>query len=332
MAMPLFEEDSEPGSSIEVRPSAVLELTWLLHLVIHAGHEPVRASGRAVLAAAADIRAELVALWGEDDCLCLPDTSILAERVGALLTDDLDPFLEGLERAARSDGPPLELRSETPADQQATRERLERLQRDPVLVRRYRDVLARVWDRARDEWEEVGRDRVRRAAGQWAERLDRGAAPLDVLPEKHILRRPQFTHLVEVRPRMVLSPLYFCKLRCGYVIDMTTYVHVGAPAEPGDPERVRREESEEVAARLKVLADGTRVALLRQLAEESLTVMDLARRFRLAQPTVSNHVRLLRDAGLLESRRQGARVLYRASPDRLDRLLTETRQVLLDRR
>jgi ArsR family transcriptional regulator len=331
MAMPLFEEDAEPARrSVEVRPSAVLELTWLLHLVTH-GHTPARASARAVAAVAGDIRAELVAIWG-DECLCVPDTSILAERIGALLTDDIDPFLEGLERAARSDGLPLDLRSETPADRQATRVRLERLRREPALVARYRAVLARVWDLARDEWEQVGREQVGRAAGQWAERVDRGVPPLDLLPQKHIIRKPEFTYLLDERPRLVLTPLYFGGARCGYVIDMTAYLHVGAPAEPAGSERLRREESEGVAARLKVLADGTRVALLRQMAEEPLTVMDLARRFRLAQPTVSNHVRLLREAGLLESRREGARVLYRASADRLDRLLTETRHVLLEHR
>src|SRR5262245_57799519 len=278
--MPLFEEDGEPASrSVEVHPSAVLELAWLLHLATH-GKTPARASARAVMAAAAEIRAELFSIWGEES-RGLPDTSILAERIGVLLTDDIDPFLDGLEHAARSDGLPLDLRSETPADQQATGARLERLRRDPALVGRYRALLARVWDLARDEWEKVGRDRVRRAAAQWAERLDRGTAPLDLLPERHLFRKPQFTSLLAERPRLVLTPRYFGGSRCGYVIDMTAYLHIGAPAEPADPERVRREESEEVAARLKVLADGTRVALLRQMAEEPLTVMDLARRFRL---------------------------------------------------
>src|SRR5262249_38287887 len=153
------------------------------------------------------------------------------------------------------------------------------LRHEPALVRRYRAVLARVWDLARDEWEKVGRDRVRRAAGQWTEQVDRGAPLRDLVAGRHILRKPEFTHLLDERPRLVLTPLYFGGSRCGYIIDMTAYLHVGAPAEPGDPERVRREESEEVAARLKVLADGTRVALLRQMAEEPLTVMDLARRF-----------------------------------------------------
>jgi DNA-binding transcriptional ArsR family regulator len=126
-----------------------------------------------------------------------------------------------------------------------------------------------------------------------------------------------------------MTPMFFVA-RGGFVVDMTTYVHFGAPANPADANRMRREESELIAARLKVLADGTRVGLLRDLLLEPASVMDLARRFHLAQPTVSNHVRLLRDAGLLESRKDGGRVVYSAPRERLDRVLEDTRHLLLE--
>jgi len=331
--MPLFETDGEPSEpSVEVRPSAVLELSWLLHVLSDARKVPARGSARAVVAAAPDIRAELRATWGDGkDQDCLPDMSILADRAGALLTDEADSFLDGLERAARLGGPQPDLLSETPDVRRATWERLERMRREPAVARRYRDALARIWDLVRDEWEDAGRRTVRRVCRHWAEQVGRGTPPLDLLPEKHLFRKPELGQLIDLRRRLVLSPLYFCTPHGGTVIDTTAYVHVGGPAQSLHGEQVRREESEQVAGRLKVLADGTRVALLRQLAEEPATVMDLARRFGLAQPTVSNHVRLLRDAGLLDSRRDGARVLYRVAPERLERLLTDTRNVLLER-
>jgi ArsR family transcriptional regulator len=111
---------------------------------------------------------------------------------------------------------------------------------------------------------------------------------------------------------------------------VTSFVHIGTPAAPGDVESLHRAESERVAERLKVLADGTRVAVLRQLSREPASVMDLSRRFRLAQPTVSNHVKLLRDAGLLDARKDGARVVYSASRERVSRLLAEAEHLLLD--
>jgi ArsR family transcriptional regulator, arsenate/arsenite/antimonite-responsive transcriptional repressor len=332
--MPVFEDDGGPAEpSVEVRPSAVLELSWLIYMPSSPHkREGARGSAAAVAAAADDIQAELRDIWGDEaDADCLPEISILAHRSGTLLADEADSFLDGLDRAARIGEPRPELLSETPEVREATWRRLERMRRDPALVRHYRAVLAHVWDMVRDEWEETGQRVVRRACRQWSDQIARGTPPTELLPEKRLFRSPELPRLIGLRGSLVLSPLYFCSPRGGIVIDTNDYVHVGGPLQSVDGERLLREESDQLAARLKVLADGTRVGLLRQLAEEPATVMDLARRFGLAQPTVSNHVRLLRDAGLLDSRRDGARVLYRVAPDRLERLLSETRQVLLER-
>jgi DNA-binding transcriptional ArsR family regulator len=318
--------DRERGPRVDVLPSAVLELTWALcrlrwgeaemaNLQVLEGHVPA-------------LREELKAIW-DDGVDCIPDTSILAERLGALLTDEADTFLRGFERAVHLDGAGLELRSETPEVREATLARLERLRREPAQVRRYAALLSRVWELLRPGWEATGREAVRRACADWSLRLRQGAVVRDLLPGRHLGNDAAQEPLLRLRPRIVLTPMYFVAMG-GFVIDMTGYVHIGGPASPGDVERLRREESELIANRLKVLADGTRVALLRELALEPASVMDLARRFHLAQPTVSNHVRLLRDAGLLESRKDGARVLYAAPRERLERVLDDTRHLLVE--
>jgi DNA-binding transcriptional ArsR family regulator len=327
MAMP-FEVDgdrSRQGERVEVCPSAVLELTWILGL-LHWHREPTGLEG--LLAAAPALREELVEVVGDDQG-CLPDTSILAERIGALLTDEADTFLRGLERAARLDGVGLELRSETPEMREATLDRLERLRREPERARRYADLLTRVWNLVRPEWEEHGREAVLLACGEWTDRLRQGAEIVDLFPGKHVVSRSEQQALLSRRPRAVLSPMHFVKMG-GFVVDMTAYLHVGGPARLTDVEHLRRKESEQIATRMKVLADGTRVALLRELALTPASVMDLARRFRLAQPTVSNHVRLLRDAGLLESQKDGTRILYSVPRGQLERLIDETRHLLID--
>jgi ArsR family transcriptional regulator len=135
--------------------------------------------------------------------------------------------------------------------------------------------------------------------------------------------------LLRQRSRVVLAPMHFSRMG-GLVLDMTGFVLAGGPFRLDEVEEVRRKESELIASRMKVLADGTRVALLRELALEPASVMDLARRFELAQPTVSNHVRLLRDAGLLESRKDGPKVVYRVPREQLERLLDDTRRRLLE--
>src|SRR3546814_14164809 len=59
------------------------------------------------------------------------------------------------------------------------------------------------------------------------------------------------------------------------------------------------------SARLKVLADATRVRLLALLAGEELTVAELSAITQLAQPRVSTHLARLQEAGLVRARRSG---------------------------
>ncbi|MDQ3494082.1 MAG: metalloregulator ArsR/SmtB family transcription factor [Pseudomonadota bacterium] len=72
------------------------------------------------------------------------------------------------------------------------------------------------------------------------------------------------------------------------------------------------------SARLKVLADATRVRLLALLEGEELTVAELAAITRLAQPRVSTHLARLKEAGLVRDRRAGASAYYRYDEAGLD--------------
>ena len=65
----------------------------------------------------------------------------------------------------------------------------------------------------------------------------------------------------------------------------------------------------------------TRVAIVNRLASgEACCVCDLTGAFDLSQPTVSHHLRILRDAGLVEAERRGTWAYYRLVPDAIDRL------------
>ena len=78
---------------------------------------------------------------------------------------------------------------------------------------------------------------------------------------------------------------------------------IGVRAEGSGAEaRVR---TELLARRLKTISDPTRLAMLEVLRSTPSTVTELADLFSLAQPTVSNHVKVLRDAGIVASGAQG---------------------------
>ena len=65
---------------------------------------------------------------------------------------------------------------------------------------------------------------------------------------------------------------------------------------------------------LRACADVTRLRILRLLADGSeLSVSDLTLALRISQPLVSWHLRILRRAGLIATRRTGRQALYRLS-------------------
>ncbi len=73
---------------------------------------------------------------------------------------------------------------------------------------------------------------------------------------------------------------------------------------------------------LRVLADATRLRLLALLRVEELSVAELSAITALAQPRVSTHLAKLKDAELVQDRRQGVSAFYRAN-ERIDATTTQ---------
>ncbi len=61
------------------------------------------------------------------------------------------------------------------------------------------------------------------------------------------------------------------------------------------------------------IAEPQRRVILALLASEERPVGEVVRALRLAQPSVSKHLRVLREAGLVQARRDGRRILYRTN-------------------
>jgi DNA-binding transcriptional ArsR family regulator len=68
---------------------------------------------------------------------------------------------------------------------------------------------------------------------------------------------------------------------------------------------------------LLALGDPTRLAILERLADRPRAVVDLARELPVSRPAVSQHLRVLKDAGLVIDQAVGNRRIYRADPDGL---------------
>lgn len=82
------------------------------------------------------------------------------------------------------------------------------------------------------------------------------------------------------------------------------------------------EEEAVVQARLlKALADPTRLRILSLLSryEGEVCVFEIVESFTLEQPTISHHLRILRDAGLVDCRKKGLWAYYYVRREALDR-------------
>jgi DNA-binding transcriptional ArsR family regulator len=79
------------------------------------------------------------------------------------------------------------------------------------------------------------------------------------------------------------------------------------------------------------LAETTRLLVLYMLADEPCNVSELTQKLAVPQPSVSRHLKVLRDAGLVRATRQGASVLYELVDPRVIEALDLLRGVLRDR-
>jgi DNA-binding transcriptional ArsR family regulator len=71
------------------------------------------------------------------------------------------------------------------------------------------------------------------------------------------------------------------------------------------------------AAVLKAIAEPRRQQILRLVWGQECAAGEIAAHFEISRPAISKHLRVLREAGLLEERRDGTRRLYRARPEPL---------------
>ncbi|MQA27151.1 MAG: metalloregulator ArsR/SmtB family transcription factor [Micromonosporaceae bacterium] len=105
-----------------------------------------------------------------------------------------------------------------------------------------------------------------------------------------------------------------------------------SPSSPVAGEPVSRNDAERLAVVLKALADPTRLRLLslvQSAPRSEACVNELTAPLGISQPTVSHHLRILTEAGLLQREKRGVWAYYRLVPHTLTQvahLLTPPRR------
>lgn len=65
------------------------------------------------------------------------------------------------------------------------------------------------------------------------------------------------------------------------------------------------------------LSDPTRISILHTLHRKPLNVTELTNELEVPQPTTSRHLKVLRERGLVHTRRQGTAIIYHLTDDRV---------------
>lgn len=68
----------------------------------------------------------------------------------------------------------------------------------------------------------------------------------------------------------------------------------------------------------KALSDETRQKILEMLQQREMCVSDIVESFNISQPTVSHHLNILKNVGLVESRKEGKLVFYSINQENVD--------------
>ncbi|HUY09209.1 MAG TPA: metalloregulator ArsR/SmtB family transcription factor [Candidatus Dormibacteraeota bacterium] len=322
--MPPVDDASTLGRPV-IAPSAPMELVWIGHQLLNpTGHDgPVRVADLDP-PRAAQLALRLQSFWGDGFSGGVGELVIMADQAGRLFSPDLEGLLGDLPLPA-GDPSDLQLRSESPGDRQRMVERLGRLQRESSLRQQYAALLGEIWEPVRPEWEATGLPRMRNACDRVTQRLDRGTAIEEAVPVLVELRRkkPRWGPLLDEgldQGRLAVIPGYFGG--SWSLWDFPQHLVVGFNGST-DPLEELGEVGRTLAPRLKALGDRTRLHVLLYLADHPTSVGELAQLFHLAQPTVSAHLRTLREASLVVGQRSEGRTVYRADRVQLAELLRE---------
>jgi DNA-binding transcriptional ArsR family regulator len=267
-------------------------------------------------------------LWDPSETMTYPgylELSLMAHAGGLLFSTNSDLFISRLEKMCLRSPTDLPLRSETPEDRLKLLRRLQLLRSSATHRSRYVEVVSDVWSRLRPLWETEGRAAVQAAMSErsaslaqvhsWEE-FSKGDCPT--------VNLETLMGALGEDGELAVVPAYFNHKRL--VVDVPGVVLLSVPAERWAARA--RAHTQVLARRLKAVSDPTRLAILDALGRRQMNVTEVARMFALAQPTVSNHVKLLRDAGVLSQVSTGPKRLLTVKQEVLNEMVADLKRIL----
>ena len=347
-----FSTESAQRQRVDAHPSPTLELVYAYHRLTRTVRDEAAGDAGERARPIEDLFVELRETQPE-----------LVDRIRRLAGDDsadghdVELFLLALEFDFANDDDPdtylsalpdlpgryLERSAEDPATgpsrAEHRRKSFERVQRlaEGDRAGEIRDVLARLWGVLEPRWRSEGRAAARAAADRFLEAFDAKGDVVGALPQHHFAQfeaSAERIRAAQARNRVDVIPLYFAS-QGGFIFHVHDAYFIGYGLQGEQAFADTEARIRDIAARMKAYADPTRLMLLTLLAKYGRftpTVGDLAAQLGVSQPTVSGHLRLLRDAGLVRLEKDGTKSFYHLQTDAATEPLDELSDLLAQSR
>jgi DNA-binding transcriptional ArsR family regulator len=327
----MFTEVTVPLSptTVSASPSLACDLSWLLSVAARPSMQARYPQLAEMFNGREDLADCVRGFWGEgSEETCFTEMQILAHHAGALAQTDADSLWQAIEAAVATVPLDLDMPSESPDEREIYLDRFRQLRGSPELLRSYLDLLKEVWAPVDDMWQQA-LPVIAEAGRHVVSQHERGRSLEVLIPVGCDILRDRMPAIVSGvesgQQQLLFVPCLF--FGTSMYLEFPGLVIIGTGVGQGDV--VARARTESVARRLKAVAEPTRLALLHSLATAPSTVGELATIFRLAQPTVSMHIKVLRQSGLVRSERVAGRLRLTADPAAVEALLGEVRFAVL---
>lgn len=329
---------------VEVSASPVLELTYSHYFLtrrLRLDNPPEVEWVRTLMRQHAGLLDDLRGFWSEAEAGSVSHILMfVASEMGFAQDDEVERFLRDLpelpERLlARIDGGSDrgDLRSVDPEETEKLVAGLS-IMAEEGRAEGFRDLLEALWAVLDPLWRERGRQAVGEAVGRFQAKFRDTGDVLAALPTHHFTQFEAAAAQIRASQehgRILVTPLYFASEGgFNYRLHDTHFIGFGVQSESIFEQRHTR--LTEVAGRIKAFADPTRLMLLALIARfpgMTMTVGDLADQLGVSQPTVSGHLKVLREAELVTLEKHGNKSFYRVDAVAVRHALTDLENAVL---
>lgn len=342
-----FSNPSLERERVEAHPSPTLELLYVYHRLVRGSSEtaeqdeaaarPFEMVFREVAHEHPQLMAEIRGLAeGSADTRFEYELFLLALEFGHAQDETPERFLRDLADLPQRFFERADDAASSPASDSGHREKVRagiaRLT-DVGAADRVRSVLRRLWRVLEPSWRGAGHAASAEACGRFAAAFAAKGDVLAALPAHHVAQfeaSAERIRAAQSRDRVHVIPLYFAS-QGGFIFHLQDAYFIGYGLQVEQAFAHTEARVRDIAGKMKAYADPTRLMLLTLLANYGRftpTVGDLAAQLGVSQPTVSGHLRLLRDAGIVRLEKDGTKSFYHLQTDAATEPLAELESLL----